>query len=55
MRCALHSMPPQPLDQVDYAQLYKLCAFHSVEAMVAMALESGGLLTEDYADLACVK
>ena len=55
IRCALHSIPPQPLGGIDYEQLYKLCAFHSVESIVAMALESGGLLTEEYADPACIK
>ncbi len=55
VRCALHNTPAQPLDQIDYEQLYKLSAFHLIEAMVAMALESGGLLKEDYAAPACIK
>ena len=26
LRCALHSTPPQPLDKIDYEELYKLIA-----------------------------
>lgn len=55
MRCALQSLSPKPIDGLDYEALYKLSAFHSVAAMAAMALESGGLLTESYASPECIK
>lgn len=55
MRCALQNEKPQAVDGLDYEALYKLSVSHSVVAMTAMALESGGLLTEEYADAACIK
>ena len=55
MRCALQNEKPQAVAGLDYDALYKLSAAHSVVAMTAMALESGGLLTEEYASAACVK
>lgn len=48
MRCALRGVPPEPIPELDYDALYTLSSFHSVAAMTAMALESGGLLTEEY-------
>ena len=42
MRCALQDLPPKPIDGLDYEALYNLSVFHSVAAMTAMALESGG-------------
>lgn len=55
MRCALQNEKPQAIDGLDYDALYRLSAAHSVVAMTAMALESGGLLTEEYANAACIK
>lgn len=55
MRCALQNEKPQAIDGLDYDALYKLSVSHSVVAMTAMALESGGLLTEKYTSAACVK
>jgi len=48
MRCALQDIKPEPIQDLDYEVLYKLSCNHSVVAMVAMALESGDLLTEQY-------
>ena len=55
MRCALHNTPPEPIPELDYEQLYALCVSQSVVAMIAMALESGGLLTERFANPECIK
>ena len=55
MRCALQNEKPLAIDGLDYDALYKLSVSHSVAAMISMALESGGLLTEEYASAACVK
>ena len=55
MGCALQDKKPQPMDGLDYEQLYKLSASHSVVAMTAMALEAGGLLTESVMSAECVK
>ena len=55
MRCAIQNEKPLAIDGLDYDALYKLSASHSVVAMIAMALESGGLLTEEYISADCVK
>ena len=55
MRCALQNEKPQAIEGLDYNALYKLSAYHSVAAMTAMALESGGLLTEEYASNDCIQ
>lgn len=55
IRCALQNEKPQAIDALDYDALYKLSASHSVVAMTAMALEFGGLLTEEYASADSIK
>lgn len=55
MRCALQNTAPSPIAELDYERLYNLSASHSVTAMTAMALESGDLLTENYATPECIK
>lgn len=55
LRCALHNSPPQSIVGVDYEQLYRLSVYHSVVAMTYMALEAGGLLTEDHTSPECIK
>lgn len=55
MRCVLQGVKPQPIVGLDYDALYRLSISHSVVAMTAMALESGGLLTESYASPVCIK
>lgn len=55
MRCAIQNEKPLAIDGLDYDALYKLSASHSVAAMIAMALESGGLLTEEYISADSVK
>lgn len=55
MRCALQNEKPQAIDGLDYDALYQLSVSHSVVAMIAMALESGELLTEEYVSAACAK
>lgn len=55
MRCALNATVPKQITELNYEALYKLASFHSVTAMIAMALESGHLLTEPYASEECIK
>ena len=55
MRCALQNKIPEPIPKLDYDALYRLSKFHSVVAMVAMALESGDLLSEAYTSVECIK
>lgn len=55
MRCALQNKIPEPIPKLDYDALYRLSRFHSVVAMVAMAMESGGLLSETYTSIECIK
>ena len=47
MGCALRNTPPEKIEDLDHEKLYQLSVSHSVVAMVAMALESGGMLTEE--------
>lgn len=47
-RCAIHQKKPENLEIPDFQALYDLAVFHSIPAMIAMALESGGYLTADY-------
>lgn len=43
--CALHGQTPdqERISQMDLAKLYKMCQFHSLTAMAAMALQSAGI------------
>lgn len=55
MRCALRGSKPEDIPALDYEELYKLSVSHSVVAMTAMALESGGLLTDSNMSAELVK
>lgn len=48
--CALNNEKPNAdiLKSTDFEKLFKLANFHSMTAIICMALESGGLLSEDY-------
>jgi len=50
LRCGLHGSVPEPVLELNYDELFRLSVFHSVGAMTAMVLESGGLLAEPYTD-----
>lgn len=49
LNCAVNEKKPENLPKdTDYDALLKLSKFHSVRAMVAMALDNGGMLSEPY-------
>lgn len=45
MVCAIHQIVPEEkrIERMDTKNLYKLCRFHSVEALVGMTLQSAGI------------
>ena len=54
MACAIRDIVPFGI-AADFAELYSLSKFHSVTAMVATALESGGYLSEEHMDASLVR
>lgn len=49
LNCAIHGRKPEKLpDELNFDDLYKMSRFHSIASMIAAALESGGLMSDEY-------
>lgn len=56
LNCAVNGRVPEKLpEEIDYNELLKWSRFHSVTAMVSMALDAGGYLSETYMSQALIK